>query len=360
MFGKPLSSSATLFSISVLMLSTVACASMQPGTPPGISRWESRMTDYGEKYCREIQDGTTSGEKKLADTYYDAERIYYLIADYTGDRRWMACAQAAEQAYRDGYLFRHNGKLPGFWVFPHGLLMDYQRTQDVRSKEALLLMAQNAAFANVGGYPEEWVVGAESSREVAYNLQLKLLAREVGAPYGEHVTYFANLALGHIDQWFISGTAKYIQPFMVGLTAEALIAYHARTSDPRVLPAIRTAMDRLWDQLWIPREEAFLYIDRPVESAGGQGAIQPAPDLNLLIAPAFAWLYMQTGDAKYMERGDQIFYGGARLAAVDFGAKQFNQNYRWSFDYLKWRKEAEEARATKAAKQPPGKQAAQN
>jgi hypothetical protein len=314
------------------------------------------MTYYGEKYCNEIRDRSTSGEKQLADTYYDAERVYYQIADYTGDRRWTVCAEAAEKAYRDDYLFRHNGKLPGFWVFPHGLFMDYKRTQDVRSKDALLLLAQNAAFANVGGYPQEWIVGAEASREVAYNLSIKLLANEAGASYGKEITHFADLALGHIDQWFVSKTAKYIQPFMVGLTAEALIAYHEKTNDPRVLPAIRTAMDGLWDRLWISREDAFLYIDRAVDVAGGREAVAPAPDLNLLIAPAFAWLYAQTGDSKYRERGDKIFAGGVSQAAVGFDAKQFNQNYRWSFDYLRWRKQAE---AAKAAKPPSGQQATQ-
>jgi len=353
-------SSAALSLMSVLTLGTAACATMSEGVPPGVSRWESHMTYYGEKYCGEIRDQNTSGEKKLADAYYDAERIYYQIADYTGDSRWMSCAHGAEQAYRDGYLFRHNGKLPGFWIFPHGLLMDYQRTNDMRSKEALLLLAQNAAYANIRGYPVEWVAGAEKSREVAYNLMLKLLATEVGGASADEAKHFADLALGHIDQWFVTGTAKFIQPFMVGLTSEALITYHERTGDPRVLPAIRTAMDQLWDRFWLRREGAFLYIDRPVDSEGGQSAVKAAPDLNLLIAPAFAWLYAQTGESKYLERGDQIFSGGVSEAAIDFGAKQFNQNYRWSFDYLKWRKQAEAAKAAKAAQPQPGQSTTPN
>jgi hypothetical protein len=353
MLARPIWSSVWL---AVVALTTVACASMLPGTPPGVSRWESQMTYYGEKYCNEIRDRNTSGEKQLADTYYDAERIYYQIADYTGDRRWTACAEAAEKAYRDDYLFRHNGKLPGFWIFPHGLSMDYQRTNDSRSKEALLLLAQNAAYANVGGYPDDWVTSAEKSREVAYNLSLKVLANEAGASYAKEMTHFADLALGHIDQWFISGKAKFLQPFMVGLVAEALIGYHAKTGDPRVLPAIRTAMDGLWDRHWVSRAGAFMYIDRAVDSEGGQDAVKPAPDLNLLIAPAFAWLYVQTGDAKYQQRGDQIFSEGVSQAGVDFGAKQFNQSYRWSFDYLRWRKQAE---AAKAAKPPSGQQTTQ-
>jgi hypothetical protein len=56
-------------------------------------------------------------------------------------------------------------------------------------------------------------------------------------------------------------------------------------------------------------------------------------DLNLLIAPMYAWLYKQTGNALYRERGDSIFKFGARQAWLGSG-KQFNQNYRSTFNYV--------------------------
>jgi hypothetical protein len=43
-----------------------------------------------------------------------------------------------------------------------------------------------------------------------------------------------------------------------------------------------------------------------------------------------------TGDPVYQERGDLIFEGGVEGAWLDQG-KQFSQNYRWSFDFVKWR-----------------------
>jgi hypothetical protein len=140
-----------------------------------------------------------------------------------------------------------------------------------------------------------------------------------------------------MDAWFVHKNAPFMQPFMVGLVSEALILYHRKTGDARVLPAIRRAMDYLWNHLWVSGEESFLYIDRAVDSEGGQGAVKPAPDLNLLIAPAFAWVYAQTGDVTFLQRGDAIFAGGVRRAANDYNAKQFNQNYRWSFAYVAWR-----------------------
>ena len=74
-----------------------------------------------------------------------------------------------------------------------------------------------------------------------------------------------------------------------------------------------------------------MYTDRV--ASDGSGGTDPAPDLNLLIAPAYAWMYRQTGDITYRQQGDQIFAGGVRSADLD-EVKQFNQNYEFSFDYL--------------------------
>jgi hypothetical protein len=134
----------------------------------------------------------------------------------------------------------------------------------------------------------------------------------------------------------VTKTAPFMQPFMVGLTSEALIMYYNLTGDSRVLPAISRAMDYLWNNLWISSAQAFLYIDKAVDSEGGASAVKPAPDLNLLIAPAYAWLYHMTGDRKWIDRGDLIWVGGVMNAFLNNG-KQFNQSYRWSFDYLVWR-----------------------
>jgi len=55
----------------------------------------------------------------------------------------------------------------------------------------------------------------------------------------------------------------------------------------------------------------------------------------------YAWLYKHYGETVYLEMGDKIFIGGVRLAegSLNWAGKQYNQNYRWSFDYVKWRSE---------------------
>jgi hypothetical protein len=77
-----------------------------------------------------------------------------------------------------------------------------------------------------------------------------------------------------------------------------------------------------------------MYTDRIAPD--GSGGTDPAPDLNLLIAPAYAWMYRQTADVTYRQQGDEIFTGGVRNATLTED-KQFNQNYEYSFDYLAWR-----------------------
>ena len=151
---------------------------------------------------------------------------------------------------------RPGGRVPGYWIFPHGLFMSHQRTGDARSKEATLALAQQASYAAVSTYPRGWVQDAVRSREVAYNLMTKLLADEPVGGYQRDVDQLVDLALGHLHQWFVARTT-HIQPSMAALTAEALIHYHKKTNDARVRPAVRTAMDYLWDHLWIASEKAF-------------------------------------------------------------------------------------------------------
>jgi hypothetical protein len=120
---------------------------------------------------------------------------------------------------------------------------------------------------------------------------------------------------------------------MVGLTCLALIDYHSVTRDPRVVPAVRTALDGLWELNWSETGRAFKYTD--VQNPGDDPAV-PAPDLNQIIAPAYEWLYRQTNEERFRTRGDKIFAGGVDLGFVA-GEKQFNQLYRWSFDFVRLR-----------------------
>jgi hypothetical protein len=296
---------------------------------PSLAEWERNMRTYGEKLCA---DGAIEkcGTWEGCAWYYDGERVFFQVADYLKEPKFNACAQRSEAVYRDQQVLPSKGKVQGFRIFPHGLVMDFARTGDASSKEAALLLTKEAAYASGPLAP---LVSEARSREVAYNLGAFLAAETLGAPRNPRAAIYVDLALGHLDQWFVSKTYDdAITPFMVGLTAEALIAWWDRTADPRVPLALRPALDWLWQNAWVPAERGFWYEWKKDAPSPGN----PSPALNLLIAPAYAWVYARTGEVRYREEGDQIFAGGVSSSFLDSG-KNYSQNYRWSFDYVRWR-----------------------
>ncbi len=305
---------------------------------PNQSTWERDMLTYGQKHCTESEASLWEGNP----WYYDGERVYSQIAEYTQDGYWYSCAELQESVYRP-YVIANGGGLPGYRVFPHGLAMDYERTGDVLSRDAVELL-YGGGWANVGNlaYDISW----ESSREVAYALNTHVMHERLGGARSQSLQDLAEAVMGHFDQWFVSGKTPYVQPFMVALSAEALIGYYELTGDNRVPPLLKLAADKLWERSWNSSSHGFMYYN-------GDGTSGPAPDLNLLIVPLYGWVYRQTADSAYRSMGDEIFTGGVEGAWLD-GGKQFSQNYRWSFDYLKWRSASVTADpAPPAANQPP-------
>jgi hypothetical protein len=320
---------------------------------PNLSNWQTNMTTYGQQICNYLDTpGLTFGDR-LNWVYYDQIRVMYQISDYVpaSASYWNACALKARGVFRDEYVLPNDGGVRGEQIFTTGLRMDYERTGDAQSKTAAVRVAQNGSFMT-DTTPLNWLIDNSSSREVAYGILAKLDAEQLGAGTSPRLVPFVDIALGHMDQWFVSKTTRcpqgeiyppdavgkyYIQPFMVGLTMRALIVYYEKTPDPRIPPAIKTAADWLWANAWVSSEQAFWYQNWVADPSQTFPSQPGAADLNQLIAPAYAWLYRQTGDATYQSRGDQIFSGGVLNSVTLGNGKQFDQNYIWSFDYVKWR-----------------------
>ena len=388
---------------------------------PKLEKWQQQMLTFGEKHGDTSKAYTTWEGHPW---YYDGQWAFYQMADYTGDSSWNKAAQHIENTYRT-YVLDNNGAVPGWRVFPHGLYEDYLRTGDKDSKRAVLLLAEKSTFA--------YSAGGEAftrSRETAYIMQAYMYAEKLGANPNPKLATALEYALGHIDQWVVSKTAAYVQPFMMGLTAHALMEYDEMYGDDRIQPALTQLADWLWDNAWRQGRQAFYYqsnshMGAPVtayndtvldskykffrfsamnaedgaafsegmliqQQGGGwtahvipgadpqrptyvhaevlsgspedgdafenaeqtiSGSIlhvsaldwrfnnQGSPDVNMLIAPMFAWLFNQTGDAKYITRGDAVFAGGVKGAYLH-GGKQFVQSYRLSFTYLTLRQAA--------------------
>ncbi|MCF6289058.1 MAG: hypothetical protein L3J53_07485, partial [Proteobacteria bacterium] len=135
--------------------------------PPLFDEWESNMTTWGDHwgvYLQTYDPPTNGGMNEQQGTYYDAQRIYFQIADYTGqDEPWNTHAQEAKRVYR-AYLdnrFHNNGTpwwLQGWRRFSHGIMMDAQRTAEPTSVEGVARMRDNGSYANVltSSYTDQW------------------------------------------------------------------------------------------------------------------------------------------------------------------------------------------------------------
>jgi hypothetical protein len=298
---------------------------------PELSAWERRMIDFGSQHCNQgaIAAAIGSGGLQTEDNvwYYDGTKVYQQIAGYTKNPAWYTCAGYTNNAYRSWVLALTSGLTSptsnlGAWrVFPHGLANDYRRTGDATSRNAAVALSRYAAFADWGGSAE-----CGLSRETAYILNAYVVAEELGEPRHPLLMTAVDNALAHLRQSFETNSCTWVVPFMMGLTMESLIHYYELTSDPRIPPAIERAADAMWTGMWLAESEGFAYYT----------GLAAAPDLNMLIAPAYAWLWQLTGAPRHLERGDAIFAGGVRRAWLGAG-KAFSQNYRWSFDYVKWR-----------------------
>ena len=301
---------------------------------PLLAQWQSQMLSYGHTHCDAFSNTGVSFDTKLLATYYDAIWVYQQIYDYTLDPYWLGCVNAARNIYRDQYAAPNGGTVPGYWNFTHGLTQDFLRTGNTTSRAVAIQLAQNGAFMR--DTTQAWETEDDlASREAAYAIMNYLNEETLGNPRRSRLGLVVSHAHGHLNQWFVSQTADYVRPFMLALTAHALISYDEQVGDASVLPALTHAADWIWTHTWLPNSKAFMYTDRNT-SSGGQEA---APDLNMLIAPLFAWLYHQTGEQRFLDRFDAIFQGGVQHAWL-VGGKQFNQNYRRMGDYMRLRTSA--------------------
>lgn len=310
--------------------------------------------------------------------YYDATRVYYQIADYTQDAKWNAVAQKANDSYL-ALLYANPatpGAAQGFQVFPRGLFMDWQRTGNPKSKQAIIDMANNAAWQKawpcdgVGPcWPNSWMPGLAGIREASYALMNRLYAKDVDPSgtygYAGYVTFLRQYwaqALWMLQNKTAEGIPtslapdplgpgdRYIRPFMMGVSAEALIEFYTRSNQPWILPTIQPVLELMW-AYFDPKTNSFPYsllqnadgtCPWTADNSDDNCPSQPTPTLNMLIAPAYAWVYSMTKDATWRDRADALFAGiqtanyQTGLLATPAG-KGFNQAYKWFPEYLKWR-----------------------
>ncbi len=294
------------------------------GTIPsilGLPKWQETMLTLGQKWCVPGQTMNFGWEGDV--WYYDGGRTYFQMAQYTGNPQWQTCAFNIVDQYRD-LILQDNGLPWGWRIFPHGLAVNYWRTGNTASKTAATLLATNSPYATSGG-----AVTVDLIRETAYIIEAYVMAERVGVGRNPNLQKAVDFALGDVDMLFVSQTQAYNQTFYDGLLAESLIDYYELTGDPRVVPAVKSMLDWLWQNAWDQGTNQMAYWPTNVHP-------YYITEDNLLVAPAYAWYWNVTGDPTYMQRGDLIFEHGLDTD-ISYSAKIFNQNYRWSFDYVRWR-----------------------
>ena len=292
------------------------------------------MVTYGRRHCDYLKQAGHTPDEYLAHTYYDQVRVFLQIAKYTGEDAWLDCARRARVVYRDGYVLRNAGAVPGYWNFTTGLRMDYELTKDPASRQAVILLSNAAAYAATRPRSRGSPTSREAERSPTHCWPIRT-RRPLARRLGPAASQLRDIVYGHFAQWFgdatYLGSGKQFSPFIVALSAHSLIRDWEETRDPRCLSTLRQAADWLWLNAWDPKAGGMAY-----DINGIDGSTKGAVDLNLLIAPMYAFLYAETGDPKYRDRADALFSAGVHNAYLE-GGKQFNQNYWWSFDFVRWR-----------------------
>jgi hypothetical protein len=264
--------------------------------------------------------------------FYDGARVYFQIADYTGDSSWTACALNIASQYRN-WVIRAGGQIPSWLVFTQGMRMAYERTGDASYRTAIQLLATY-------GYVR-WQTSVDDRliRETSFALNALIDAERTGEPRSPHLYRLADYLLGHYDRLFVAKTYSIHQTFYDGLAAEALIDYYELTKDPRIPEAIKVMLDWMWDYGWDKGNHRLIYNpDPPGPTCSAKtGGCQTYNNAVInMVVPAFAWYWRVTGNSLYQQRGDEMFQHAFDADLTYFG-KTFSQNFRWSFNYLRWR-----------------------
>ncbi|HEV8357818.1 MAG TPA: hypothetical protein VGQ17_13780 [Gemmatimonadales bacterium] len=308
---------------------------------PQLALWQSNMLTYGAEHCAYIAAHKDDADfsAALAATYYDGTQVYEQIAQYTGDSSWGTCAQDMEHVYRDRYVIPNNAVVAGgYWVFSTGMRLNFERTGDPLSKQWAVALSTNSLYAR--DRTADVIINLSDlnySREIAYALRSYIDAERMGAPRRSQRAMWVDLAYGHMAQFMDSTQwgGRQVSPFMMGLTTYILIKDWEQTHDARLIPALRQMADFLWANAWVASAQGMKYNLNP-NAPASDASMTPAPDLNNLIVPMYGFLYQQTGEITYRDEGDALFAGAATNGYLD-GSKQFNQNYQFAFDFVKWR-----------------------
>ena len=299
---------------------------------PGIENWQSNMLTWGKSHCSGVMSNGSGvpfdGNALQTWWYYDGGRVFLQIADYTGDyATFVPCAQRIFSEYAN-YVHNNNGGIPGWKKFAHGLSMNYWRYGDTASKQAVIDLYNTGkqVAAQYGQLASTYYI-----RELSYGINNMIYGELLGQPRHLDLDVSVNALLGDIDQFFVSTPHISDQSFFTGELLQTLISYYDLTSDPRIPPTVKKILDWEWDNGIDKTTYQFSY-----DAFFVPPRVSITERFNNLLIPAWAWYWKLTGDDTYRIQGDLLFKNGIDSDRIKYG-KWFNQNYDWSFDYVRYR-----------------------
>lgn len=339
------------------------------------------MREYGRKRGAMFDPAANPDiTATLGSYFYDSAWVFFQIGDHLKEPEpWHTYARWALRIYRDAYLVPNNYATSGYWRFPHGLFEDRRRGGQTTLDEIEALRdrpSYSSASVLLRTYGDSVSEGYNEglSREVAYALQANIAAERAGSPRvteegRARVHWLVEFAENHLAEWrsqkFHKPDGRFA-PFMFGLTAMALIEFieweEANDRDPNAAwprdhwPDIETALQDFanWMRteakvqggefdghpMWTyqPFKEGEFPALRYQDRSDQNGSPTLAADLNLLIAPAYAWLYMRTGNTESRDAAGGLFAAAVADNGAAFSSKHFNQHFRHSIQLIKWRR----------------------
>ncbi len=301
---------------------------------------------------------------KWDDNYYDRALIFYTAWMRSGDPEFWHRATRIALNYRRRYLEKNSYKSTPHWAQLGGLELHYLLTGDTLSRRAVAGVfawgLSSFAKARPGTNPaldnkqSEYMENRIQARVMqgalaSYRMQASYRSDGRSFPASEWPATLRNILNKTLASQEANGSYSWAQicggqlNYMVGLLNDVLIEYYRDfEADPRIPGAIERANEYLWTTQWLPNDKAFKYASvrcTPNKFGTNVGGMTAAGDLNGLMVTSFGWLYQQTGDVKWRQRGDAIFAGmfAPRWLANYNGSKQFNQAYTSSYRYLGYR-----------------------
>jgi hypothetical protein len=307
---------------------------------PGLGVWRREMTDTGYLWCDPKARYGFGNEREV--WYYDGAYVFFQVYDYTGKTKWKDCALNVASQFRDYVLSTDPpGRIPPWRVFTQGLRRAYEATHDASYRRAVEALINNSAFARTDGSPEDAAI-----RETAYLLRGYTDAKLLGIPIDpERAQRAANYLIGIADILFaaepMKTNATIHEDFFDGLLAEALIYYYDNwVKDPRIPPTIAKLCDWVYAYLWDPKAKAMIYNPFPKNTGPVRQCQEMCREsertLMNLVIPAYFWYWRLTGDDAMRRRGDEMF-AHALDDPIDDKGKSYSQNFKWSFDGVRWR-----------------------